>query len=58
MQEEVTKSTFTPITVGENRYRMTELHRPIENQTVDTVAPDTSKVSGMRETQETADVVN
>ncbi|WP_188881620.1 mandelate racemase/muconate lactonizing enzyme family protein [Halarchaeum grantii] len=58
VQEEVTKSTLTPITVGENRYRVTEERRLIENQAVDIVAPDLPKVGGMRETQKIADVAN
>ena len=58
VQEEVTKSTLTPIAVGENRYRVTELRRLIENQAVDIVAPDLPKVGGMRETRKIADVAN
>ncbi|QKY21467.1 mandelate racemase/muconate lactonizing enzyme family protein [Halolamina sp. CBA1230] len=58
VQEEVTKSTTTPITVGENRYRVTELRRLIEDQAVDIVAPDLPKVGGMRETRKIADVAN
>jgi gluconate/galactonate dehydratase len=58
VQEEVTKSTLTPVTVGENRYRVTELRRLIENQAVDIVAPDMPKVGGMRETRKIADVAN
>jgi len=58
VQEEVTKSTTTPIAVGENRYRVTEERRLIENQAVDIVAPDLPKVGGMRETQKIADAAN
>jgi gluconate/galactonate dehydratase len=58
VQEEVTKSTTTPIAVGENRYRVTEERRLIENQAVDIVAPDLPKVGGMRETRKVADVAN
>jgi gluconate/galactonate dehydratase len=58
VQEEVTKSTTTPIAVGENRYRVTEERRLIENQAVDIVAPDLPKVGGMRETRKIADVAN
>jgi len=58
VQEEVTKNTVTPIAVGENRYRVTELRRLIENQAVDIVAPDLPKVGGMRETRKIADVAN
>jgi len=54
----VTKNTVTPIAVGENRYRVTELRRLIENQAVDIVAPDLPKVGGMRETRKIADVAN
>jgi len=58
VQAEVTKSTTTPIAVGENRYRVTEERRLIENQAVDIVAPDLPKVGGMRETQKIADAAN
>jgi gluconate/galactonate dehydratase len=58
VQEEVTKSTTTPIAVGENRYRVTEERRLVENQAVDIVAPDLPKVGGMRETRKVADVAN
>jgi gluconate/galactonate dehydratase len=58
VQEEVTKSTLTPVTAGENRYRVTEHRRLIENQAVDIIAPDLPKVGGMRETRKIADVAN
>jgi gluconate/galactonate dehydratase len=58
VQEEVTKSTLTPITVGENRYRVTEARRLIENGAVDIIAPDMPKIGGMRETRKIADVAN
>jgi gluconate/galactonate dehydratase len=58
VQREVTQSTVTPIAVGENRYRVTELRRLIEHQAVDIVAPDLPKVGGMRETRKIADVAN
>jgi gluconate/galactonate dehydratase len=58
VQEEVTKSTATPIAAGENRYRVTEQRRLLENQAVDIVAPDLPKVGGMRETRKIADVAN
>ena len=58
VQEEVTKSTATPIAAGENRYRVTEHRRLLENQAVDIVAPDMPKVGGMRETRKIADVAN
>ena len=58
VQQSVTESTVTPIAVGENRYRVTELRRLIEDQAVDIVAPDLPKVGGMRETRKIADVAN
>lgn len=58
VQASVTESTATPIAVGENRYRVTEARRLIENQAVDIVAPDLPKVGGMRETRKIADVAN
>ena len=58
VQEEVTKSTITPITAGENRYRVTEHRRLIESQAVDIIAPDMPKVGGMRETRKIADIAN
>jgi gluconate/galactonate dehydratase len=58
VQEEVTKSTTTPITVGENRYRVTEERRLIQNQAIDMIAPDLPKVGGMRETRKIADLAN
>ena len=58
VQQSVTESTLTPITVGENRYRVTELRRLIENQAVDIVAPDMPKVGGMRETRKIAQVAD
>ena len=58
VQADVTQSTTTPIAVGENRYRVTELRRLIERGAVDIVAPDLPKVGGMRETRKIADVAN
>jgi len=58
VQEAVTQSTLTPIAAGENRYRVTEHRRLLENQAVDIVAPDLPKVGGMRETRKIADVAN
>jgi gluconate/galactonate dehydratase len=58
VQAEVTQSTTTPITVGENRYRVTEQRRLLEKQAVDIVAPDMPKVGGMREARKVADVAN
>jgi gluconate/galactonate dehydratase len=58
VQEEVTEATTTPIAAGENRYRVTEQRRLLEDQAVDIVAPDLPKVGGMRETRKIADVAN
>jgi len=58
VQEDVTESTLTPITAGENRYRVTEHRRLLEDGAVDIVAPDLPKVGGMRETRKIADVAN
>ena len=58
VQEAVTGSTTTPIAVGENRYRVTEERRLIENGAVDIITPDLPKVGGMRETRKVADVAN
>ena len=58
VQAEVTRSTLTPIAAGENRYRVTEHRRLLEDQAVDIVAPDMPKVGGMRETRKIADVAN
>ncbi|MFW6018308.1 MAG: mandelate racemase/muconate lactonizing enzyme family protein [Halapricum sp.] len=58
VQRTVTQSTTTPIAAGENRYRVTEHRRLLEDQAVDIVAPDLPKVGGMRETRKIADVAN
>jgi gluconate/galactonate dehydratase len=58
VQEGITKGTTTPIAAGENRYRVTEHRRLLEQQAVDIVAPDMPKVGGMRETRRIADVAN
>jgi gluconate/galactonate dehydratase len=58
VQERVTASTLTPIAAGENRYRVTEHRRLLENGALDIVAPDLPKVGGMRETRKIADVAN
>ncbi|PSP24563.1 enolase [Halobacteriales archaeon QH_10_65_19] len=55
VQARVTRSTTTPIASGENRYRVSEHRRLIENQAVDIVAPDMPKVGGMREVRKIAD---
>jgi D-xylonate dehydratase len=54
VQKEVTQSSTTPVTVGENVYRTHGQRRLIENQAVDILAPDLPKVGGMRETQKIA----
>jgi gluconate/galactonate dehydratase len=58
VQETVTRSTTTPITAGENRYRLSEHRRLIESEAVDIIAPDLPKVGGMRETRKIADLAN
>ncbi len=58
MQRRVTESTVTPIAAGENRYRVTEHRRLLEDGTVDILAPDVPKVGGMRETRKIADLAN
>jgi gluconate/galactonate dehydratase len=54
VQREVTQSTATPVTAGENVYRTHGHRRLIEEQAVDIIAPDLPKVGGMRETQKIA----
>ncbi|WP_305082476.1 mandelate racemase/muconate lactonizing enzyme family protein [Natrinema sp. DC36] len=58
VQEEVTKRTSTPITVGENVYRNHGNRRLLENQAVDIVAPDVPRVGGMRQTRKIADLAD
>ena len=58
VQAAVTEATTTPIAAGENRYRVTEHRRLLEQQAVDIVAPDMPKVGGMRETRKIADVAS
>ncbi|WP_276259183.1 mandelate racemase/muconate lactonizing enzyme family protein [Haloglomus litoreum] len=58
VQERVTRSTLTPIAAGENRYRVTELRRLVEDGAVDIVAPDMPKMGGMRETVKVANVAD
>jgi gluconate/galactonate dehydratase len=58
VQREVTRSTTTPITVGENVYRKHGQRKLIENQAVDILAPDLPKVGGMRETRKIADMAD
>ena len=58
VQREVTRSTTTPIAVGENVYRKHGQRRLIEEQAVDIVAPDLPKVGGMRETRKIADMAD
>jgi L-alanine-DL-glutamate epimerase and related enzymes of enolase superfamily len=56
VQTDVTNGTITPIATGENRYRVTEHRRLIEDGGVDIIAPDLPKVGGMRETRKIAEV--
>ena len=58
VQQEVTQSTTTPITVGENVYRTHGQRRLIENQSIDIIAPDLPRVGGMRETRKIADLAD
>jgi len=58
VQEEVTKSTTTPIAVGENVYRKHGQRTLLEPQAVDIVAPDLPRVGGMRETRKIADLAD
>jgi gluconate/galactonate dehydratase len=58
VQRRVTEATTTPIAAGENRYRVTEHRRLLEDGAVDIVAPDLPKVGGMRETRKIADLAN
>ncbi|QGX95243.1 mandelate racemase/muconate lactonizing enzyme family protein [Haloplanus rallus] len=58
VQETVTKSTSTPIGVGENVYRKFGQRTLIEPQAVDIVAPDLPRVGGMRETRKIADLAD
>ncbi len=58
VQREVTQSTTTPITAGENVYRKHGQRRLIEEQAVDIIAPDMPKVGGMRETRKIADLAD
>ncbi|WP_440767060.1 mandelate racemase/muconate lactonizing enzyme family protein [Natronorubrum sp. DTA7] len=58
VQREVTQSTTTPITVGENVYRTHGQRRLLEEQAVDIIAPDLPRVGGMRETQKVAQLAD
>ncbi|WP_251341513.1 mandelate racemase/muconate lactonizing enzyme family protein [Haloplanus halophilus] len=58
VQEVVTKSTTTPIAVGENVYRKFGQRTLLEPQAVDVVAPDLPRVGGMRETRKIADLAD
>jgi D-xylonate dehydratase len=58
VQEAVTKSTTTPIAVGENVYRTFGQRTLIQPQAVDIVAPDLPRVGGMRETRKIADMAD
>jgi gluconate/galactonate dehydratase len=54
VQRRVTRETATPVAAGENRYRVTEHRRLVEDGTVDVLTPDVPKVGGMRETRKIA----
>jgi len=58
VQQAVTRSTTTPIAVGENVYRKHGQRRLLEEQAVDIIAPDLPKVGGMRETRKIADLAD
>ncbi|PSP67271.1 enolase [Halobacteriales archaeon QS_1_69_70] len=58
VQADVTHSTSTPIATGENRYRVTEHRRLLEDGAVDIVTPDLPKVGGMGETRRIADMAD
>ncbi|MFC7203179.1 mandelate racemase/muconate lactonizing enzyme family protein [Haloferax namakaokahaiae] len=58
VQEAVTKSTTTPIAVGENVYRKYGQRTLLEPQAVDIIAPDLPRVGGMRETRKVADLAD
>jgi len=58
VQGNVTKSTTTPIAVGENVYRKFGQRTLLEPQAVDIIAPDLPRVGGMRETRKIADLAD
>ncbi|WP_227356428.1 mandelate racemase/muconate lactonizing enzyme family protein [Haladaptatus salinisoli] len=58
VQKEITRSTTTPIAVGENVYRKHGQRTLIEQQAVDIIAPDLPRVGGMRETRKIADLAD
>ncbi|MFD1562555.1 mandelate racemase/muconate lactonizing enzyme family protein [Haloarchaeobius amylolyticus] len=58
IQRQVTRTTTTPITAGENVYRKHGMRTLIDEQAVDIVAPDMPKVGGMRETRKIADLAD
>lgn len=58
VQKEVTQSSTTPVTVGENVYRTHGNRRLIEQQAIDILAPDLPRVGGMRETQKIANLAD
>ena len=58
VQKMMTKSTTTPIAVGENVYRKFGQRTLLEPQAVDIVAPDLPRVGGMRETRKIADLAD
>ena len=58
VQREVTQSSTTPVTAGENVYRTFGHRSLIEQQAVDIIAPDPPRVGGMRETQKIAQMAD
>jgi len=56
--KKVTASTNTPICTGENLYTKHGFRRLIENQAVDIVSPDVSKVGGLSESKKIADMAD
>ena len=58
VQREITQGTTTPITVGENVYRVHGQRRLLEEQAVDIIAPDLPRVGGMRETMKVANLAD
>lgn len=50
-QEEVTKSTSTPVATGENRFRVHEFKDLLYNHAVDVVTPDPTTCGGLAESK-------
>ena len=57
-QKTVTEETRTPIAAGENVYRKHGLRPLVEDQAVDILSPDLSKLGGMRETMKVAEMAD